>query len=86
MKFLIVFILFLELINLHAQTNSNEEKTELIKSGLKKINYQNETNTSKTSDLNLTLEQKQKLEQDIEAFKKKQIESQKILEELDKEE
>lgn len=58
--------------------------------GLKKVNYENET-----SDMNvqavgkdtpgLTPEQLEKVKKDIEAYKAKQAESQKALDELDKE-
>ncbi len=55
-------------------------------SGLKKVDYKKETNQSKSNDAQLTDEQKGNLIRDLNTYKQKQLEAQKILEELDKDE
>ena len=61
--------------------------------GLKKVDYQNKTTETQTSPSNgsdalsgLSPEEQKKLLENIETIKAKQLESQKILEELDKDE
>ncbi len=68
-----------------------ESKQGSAPSGLKKVNYQDETSEKKTeaspsaSGASMTPEQTKKLMEDINSIKAKQAESQKILDELDKE-
>lgn len=74
--------------DMKAKINKLEGKSE--PTGLKRVNYENATSESKEASTapaaSLSPEDSKKLMDDISAIKLKQIESQKILEELDKDE
>jgi|LauGreDrversion4_2_1035121.scaffolds.fasta_scaffold1226711_2 hypothetical protein len=104
MRILLLFVVFLELVSLNAQTLTAEEKSQILKDvqvlkdkvqkledipspgGLKKVNYENETKNQNKDTPQLSDEEKGNLIRDLDAYKQKQIESQKILDELDKDE
>lgn len=68
-----------------------EASTVFAEEGLKKVNYKNETSDKMEvqpvgkDTPSLTPEQLEKVKKDIEAYKARQAESQKVLDELDKE-
>jgi len=61
-----------------------EDKTN--NAGLKKINYQNEVTTKEKEKTPLSEDQIGNIQKELENYKNMQIKSQKILEELDKDE